>query len=266
MPCKINIRKCPVIILSLIILCLSCKPRDFDNDLRAAEAKLGQGDNDGAIAEYLGLAKRYPDDPRRPGILLSIALLYETIFNDDKLAAQGYKRLISEYPFSEAAITGLERHAHLMEKAGEIDRAIEDYSALLKHFPDHANRHKYRLMLAGAYLAQRNFVQARIETSPLLNDKQIPPDVYEHALFIVAESLFLEDRHADAVPYYQELIKNFPKSELAGEAALHLATCAEEMGYLGPARDITKEAGNLYPNKKVIDTRLKSIRERGTKK
>lgn len=241
------------------------RPQGFDADFQSAEAKVGLGDGEGALAAYRRLADRYPNDPRRPGVLVRIADLSASVLHDDRQAIRAYGRVIRDYPLSDAAMAARERRAHLSQKAGEIDRAIEDYYALLKHHPDRADRHRYRVLLVGAYLAQRGFPQARIELKPLLDDPAVPAGVREQALFAAGESYFLEEKPEQAVPYYQQLLQEFPTSSLASEAELHFATCVEELGYLGTARDITRDAARDYPNPKVIETRLKSLKERGGK-
>lgn len=242
-----------------------CTDKSFDEELKAAEEKVALDESVAAMSAYQGIAKRFPNDARRPGILFRIADIYENAIGDDGRAAEGYDLLAKEYPFSEAAVAARERHARLMEKKGNFDSAIEDYSALLKHFPESADKNRYILLLAGAYVAQRNFPQARTELKPILEDPAIKGDVRESALFITAESFFLEDKAAEALAYYEQLLEEFPKSKLAAEARLHMAMCVEEMGYLGTARDITKEAMRDYPNKDVVKKRLESIDNRGKK-
>lgn len=254
-----------IIALALLVSVSGCRPKNFDEELKNAEARFSLGENDAALDSYRNLLKHFPDDPRAPGISFRIAEIYENTFGDEELAAAEYGNVTKNYPFSEAARLSLFRHAHLMEKRSSFDYAIEDYAALLKYFPDSPDKYRVRLLLAGAYLAQRNFPQARTELSPLIEDKDTPKEVREEAVFTMAESFFLEDKPNEAVFFYQEFLRLFPQSHLAPEAKLHMATCVEEMGYLGAARDITKEAMRDYPNKDVVKKRLESIDNRGKK-
>jgi len=253
------------VLVFAVTLCACEGPAGFDADYREAEAKVGMGDVDGAVKAYRKLVDLYENDPRRAGAILRTGDLYATLAGNEELAAKAYGRVIDEYPLSDASMLARERRAHLSEKAGRHDLAIEDYSALIKHFPENADRYRYRVLLVGAYLSQRNFDQARIELKPLLEDPKTPPGVREQALFAAGESFFLEDEPEKASPYYQALLREFPTSRLAAEAELHWATCVEEMGYLGTARDMTRDAARDYPNRKVIDARLESIKDRGTK-
>lgn len=257
---------CAIALLFLGLPLAACHtPRDFEAELSAAESKVGMGDAEGALHAYRKIADRFPDDPRRAGVLMHIALLYATTLADEEMAIRSFGRVIDGYPLSEAARLARERRAELSLRRGEFDGAIGDYSGLLKLDPEHPEARRWRLLLAGAYLSQRNFRQARLELIPLVDDPQSPPAIREQALFTVAESFFLEGNLARAVPFYEELLRAFPQSPLASEAELHLASCLEEMGYLGTARDLTRDAARDYPNRKVIDARLKSLQERGGK-
>lgn len=251
--------------VAAILLLAACAPKSFDSEFREAEANVGLGDTDAALAAYRRVADRYRQDPRRPLILFRIAEIYENFLGERSMAIEAYGRLVDEYPLAEESRIAREKRAALSEIKGQFDAAIEDYYALIKHYPNGPDLNRYRILLVGAYLAQRNFPQARIEVKPLVEGADVPPEIREQALFAAAESYFLEDKPEKAAPFYQAMLKNFPESKFAGEAKLHLATCIEEMGYLGAARELTNEAKNDYPNKKVIDARIKSLDERGKK-
>ncbi len=255
------------ILLLLIILSTSAcfRPKTFDEGVRRAEAKLGLGDVEGSVRVYRQVERLFPKDERRPGVLLRIGDLHGVMKADPRTAAEAYGAVIDQYPLSEASMLARERRAQTLERFGDFDAAIADYSALLRYFPDHADRYRYRVLLAGAYVSQQQTRQARTEVRSLLEGSDTPKGVREQALFVYAESLFLEGRAQEAMPVYQTLLREFPSSDLAGEARLHLATCLEEMGMLGAAQALTQRARPDYPNPKVIETRLKSIDARGTK-
>lgn len=251
--------------LALLLCAQGCSKNNFEQNFAEAEAKMGMGDARGALGALQKVAGRYPQDPRRPGVLLRIADIYGIVMDEKKQAVEAYGAVIDEYPLSEASMLAHERRARLMENAGNYAAAIEDYAALIKHFPDHADHYRYRVLMGGAYMAGGEYDQARTELLPLLEDEKTPTRVREQALFAIAESYFLASQHDEAVPYYQAFLGAFPKSNLAGEAKLHLATCVEEMGYLGTAHDIAREARKDYPNKDVVDARLRGIERRGQK-
>jgi len=256
-----------LIIFTLTIsLCLvhGCKSRTFDSDLRDAESNMGIGYTDDALEAYISIARKYPGESRRPVILLRIAKLFEASKGDIPTAIKAYGRVIDQYPITESSRVAREERARLEQKRGNLDAAIEDINALIKLFPDYPDRLRYTIILGSIYMADRKYLQVRAELAPLLEDKSAPSNILEEALFIYAESFFLEGRPEDAGRWYKTFLRNFPDSNLGDEARLHLATCLEEMGRLGAARVVTRSASS-YPNRRVIDARLSSIDERGAR-
>ncbi len=252
------------IALLAVLLTAGCSRPSFEGCVREAEGKLGFGDPAGALVIYQKILAYHPDDPREPGVRLRIADIHGIVLGDDDAALAGYAEVIARHPLSEASMLARERHAELLLRRGDFSGAIEDYAALLKHFPRHADRFRYRLLMASAYLSQRNFVRAREELEALCDDAATPPGVRAEALFALAESYFLENRPERAIPYYEELLRRSPDVPLAAEARLHLATCLEEVGRLGSARAATKRSREDYENRRVIDLKLRALGKRGT--
>ena len=162
----------------LIFLSLAgCTSPDFDSQLRKAEERMGIGDVKGTIAVLSDLANRYPDDPRRPGVLLRLADALSLMDESPKRAIEAYGEVIRLYPLSDASMLARERRAHHFERIGDFDAAIADYAALLKYFPEHADRYRYRVFMAGAFLSKRQYREARDVLRPLLEDQATPPGV-----------------------------------------------------------------------------------------
>ncbi|MFH1829604.1 MAG: tetratricopeptide repeat protein [Pseudomonadota bacterium] len=254
-----------IIIFSFCLLAVACSRGDLSFDERAskAEAHIGLGNYVAALHEYNAIAKDFKDDPRHVGILLRIADLHATNLGNTEAALKKYGEVIDENPLSQAAREARERRAVIREQMNDYEGAIEDYSALLKHFGNDSRNMHYRILVAGVYLSMKDYRQAKVEIKPILEDPQVPKDILEQAIFLAAESYFLEGKNKRASGYYRWLLEEFPESKLASEAKLHLATCYEEMGYLGVAGYITESAAKDYPNRGVVDARLKSLKERG---
>lgn len=247
-------------IFAVILLSAGCKPKGFDRDLRDAESKMGMGHQGAAMKMYESIAKRYPRDSRRHEILLKIAEMDEVVEANYKAAIEAYGRVIREYPDTESARVARERRAALRHKGGDLEGAIEEYTSLINNYPQYESF--YRVLLGDVYIAKGDYTQARVEIGPLFRADAVPSEILEQAAFAYAESLFLEDHLEMAIKWYRAFLANFPDSKQADEAKLHLATCLEEMGHLGLASSVMKSASG-YPNKNVIETRLKSMGERG---
>lgn len=255
-------RKTNYKILIVLFFLLACSSSTFDQDIMNAEAKIGLNDTAGALKIYRHIAEKYPNDKRRPEVLVRIARVQNIFLGDYASAAKSYSRVIGDYPESKAAIDAREERAELYHKMGDMEGAVEDISTLIKRFPDNAD--KYRLMLARMYMATKEYVQARVELAQVIKSKTVSKNFIEEAAFMYAESYFLTGDTDAAAGWLDAFIKEFPKSEYIDEAKLHLATCLEETGKLGAAKTVMEDVKN-YPNQKVIDSRMKSMEGRGTK-
>ena len=253
-------------IVSIILIAFSACSRgkgDFADRVSKADAAIGLGNYLPALNIYTEILKDLSDDPRRAGVLLRIAELQATGLKNSAEALRVYGEVIAAEPLSEAARLAREKRAMLRERDGDYEGAIEDYSALLKHFSGRERSKLHRVQVAGVYLSMRDYRQARVELKPLFKDPDVSKEVLEKAIFIAAESYFLEGKSKRASGYYRWLLEEFPESDLASEAKLHLATCYEEMGYLGVAGSITRSAEEDYPNRGVIEARVESLKARG---
>jgi TolA-binding protein len=256
------------IIISLLILlsAVGCSKYSLEGDFNLAEQRMGLGDATGALKAYRNIKRRYPKDPRMPGVLFRIADIYGVMLGDGDKAIEAYSELIEAYPLSAASMLARERRAEIYSRRGDYDGVVADYSSLIRLFPDHVDRHRYGLLMASGYMAMRNFDLARIEFLAIANDKTIPERIRAQAVFALAESYFLDDKPKRAVSYYKLLLTKYPEFELRGEARLHMATCMEEMGKLGRARELMVQSREDFDNEQVVDSKLKDINERGTKR
>ena len=256
------------IVVSLLILlaAVGCSRHSFESDLKLAEQRVGLGDARGALKIYSDIARRYPNNSKLPGILFRIADVHGVMLRDDEEAIKAYGVVIDAYPLSEASMLARERRAEIYGRRGDYDGVVADYSALLGLFPDHADRYRYRILMASGYMSMRNFDLARTELMSLIDDKFVPQRIRAQAIFAMAESYFLDGKPKRAVKYYKILLAKYPNFELRGEAMLHMATCMEEMGKLGRARELMVRSRKDFDNEQVVETKLKGINERGTKR
>jgi len=243
----------------------SCnRSNGINDDIRDAEAKLGLGRANVAIEAYESILKKYPKDSHCPDIMYKIAEIYEKVLHNKSAALMKYKSVINAYPITEYSRKARERIAYICTNSNRIDCSIEQYEALIKFFPAYAEF--YRTLLAGSYMASKKYAQAREELKPILGMNAVPADVMAQAVFAYAESLFLEGQLAEASRWYKVFLSHFPKSKLAGEVKLHLATCLEDAGKFGSARRMMKSASSEYPNKAVIETRINGLEKKGSER
>ncbi len=243
------------------IFLMSCMSSTLDDRLREADAMLTLGEPKRSAKILVQSAKLYPEDPRRPEILIKAARIYDTFLGDLDNAVGVSSLVIDEYPMSKAALIAREHRFGLYKEARQFDNAAEDVSFLIKNDSENAERH--RLSLASLYLENRDYDQSRVELMNLIRDKKTSESTLEQSAFFYSESLFLEGQTETAAKWLAAFIREFPKSSYVPEAKLHLATCLEESGKLGAAMNVLSSA-KAYPNKDVISIRMKSMEDRGS--
>jgi tetratricopeptide (TPR) repeat protein len=245
------------------LLCAACSSLSFEGSFKKAEGEIGLGNYAKAAKLYEKLANKFAGDDRVAVIWLRLGDLYAYPMDRAVDGLGAYQKAIESSPTSEAARLAHERRAEVFEKIGRPSGMIEEYTALLKYFPDSADAPRYKMRLGESYLMAEEYQQARTELRGFVEKAGVEASQRQRALFDIGETYFLEGKPGKAVRFYYTLLRENPKSPLAAEAELRIATCLEEMGYLGTAYKFVYDAKNRYPNEKVIDERLEGLKNRG---
>jgi len=241
----------------------ACAKPAFDDALKRAEGELGLGNFEAAAKLYERMIRDYPGDSRQSVVYLRLGDVYSYAMGNIADGLRAYQRSVEMGPASEIARLAHERRADIFEMQLHPAGMVEEYTSLLKYFGDNADAPKYRMRLGESYIMSNEFQQARTELRGFVEKGGVSRDLRERALFDIGETYFLEGKPGKAVRFYHALLEENPKSPLAGEAELRVATCLEEMGYLGMAQKFAKDASKRYPNKEVVDDRIKGIEDRG---
>lgn len=251
--------------LSLLILLFlaSCSAPSFEASFRKAESEIGVGNYAKAADIYNRAIRENSKDPRIAVMWLRLGDLYANPMGELIEGLNAYQRAIESQPTSEAARLAHERRAEIFDRVGRPAGIVEEFAALLKFFEGHEDAPKYRMKLGEAYIMTKEFQQARTELRGFVEKSGVPSELRERALFNIGETYFLEGKPGKAVRFYYTTVKENPKSPLAGEAELRIATCLEEMGYLGTARKFALDAKKRYPNPEIVEERIKGMEMRG---
>lgn len=262
---------CVGLLVSLIVGASSCtrsqplSPDAFQAELRRIEGLVGLGKFEPAVDAYQRLAAREPLTSRSAALWVLIGQLYAGPLLRRDLALIAFGKAAEMAPLSEAARVAREQRAGIFEEEGVVDAMIEEYARLVKYYPEHERRFWYRLRMAEGFLIGKRYQEARAELEVLGKMTGLPEDIREHAFFDLGESYFLDGSMEKAGRTYISFLKQYPKSTFKGEVDLRIAACAEELGYLGTAYQFAADARDAYPNKEVVESRLKSLEQRGTK-
>jgi tetratricopeptide (TPR) repeat protein len=251
-----------IIVLAGFLLVVSCAAPDFEKDQKKAQELIGIGDFKKAAKIYNDLIKASASDREKAVVYFELGNLYAYQMMDIAGGLAAYQKCIESSPYSEAARLAHERRAEIFETQGIASKMASEYSDLLKYFPENENVPRYQLRLGEAYIAAKEYQQAREELRGFVEQAGVPADLRHKALFDIGETYFLESKPGKAVRFYYAFIQEDPASPFVPEAKLRIATCLEEMGYLGMAQKFAQDAAKSYPNKEVTEKRLNGIKTR----
>lgn len=155
---------------------------------------------------------------------LSLARVSDTSKETDdneKQAVALYRQLVETYPRTPFAAIGLYNLGNLLSQQNDLPAAIEVYQkALVAYAGNPLMAGLVHQRLAYAYLGKGDRELAAKSFSAVI---EIPGALNrDHALFELGKLEEAQSRPEGALAHYQELIKSYPDSPLAGEAGVRL--------------------------------------------
>ncbi len=208
-----------------------------------------------AVSTWEKLAKNYPHDPQAPSGLFRAA---KTRFDLGQYpeAVKAYERLTKSYPKHELAKDAGLQIGQCYYNAGDYSKAIVHYTDFLNRYPDDPQVPQVLQLLQTCYYrAQKTPDEIEKLTqnqakSPILADiyweegaKHYNGKDYDkareyfqkilfefpssslapQAAFYRAESLYLQEKFAEAVPAYENFVRYYPEDPQKSLALFHLA-------------------------------------------
>jgi tetratricopeptide (TPR) repeat protein len=138
-----------------------------------------------------------------------------------KQAIALYKRIVEEYPRTPSAPLALFSLGNALLQANELDPAIEAYKRFVLMYGSHVSLlGLVHQKLGYAYLLKGDHDQAAKAYSTVL---EFPGSLNrDHALFELARLEESRSRPEEALTHYQDLMKTYPNSPFANEAAIRV--------------------------------------------
>ncbi|HSN04478.1 MAG TPA: tetratricopeptide repeat protein [Nitrospira sp.] len=132
-----------------------------------------------------------------------------------------YRKVVEEYPRTQTAPVALFQLGNALVQANEVDAAIEAYKRFILMYGSNTSLlGLVQQRLGYAYLLKGDRDQAAKAYSSVL---EIPGSLNrDHALFELARLEESLSRPEGALAHYQDLMKNYPNSPLANEAAVRV--------------------------------------------
>lgn len=175
-------------------------------------------------------------------------------------AILAYLTLVRDFPRSPLAETSLRRAATVY-----LDRLDDPAGALplLQRLADArvAGADTVRYRIADSYFRLRNYEQARIEFETLL---RLYPETGRaaEAGYRIGVCLLLENRPAQAEKQLGATAERWPDDPFGMEALFALAGLYERRDELVRARDLLRDLSGRYPEKELLERRLRQVEDR----
>ncbi len=179
---------------------------------------------DEAVMYYRDLVNLYPDSPRRVEARMKLAAIYRGKKNDCKMAIIEYGKIISDdVPFSVAA-EAQHRIAMCHFQSGDIQQARTEFEILVADYPE--------------------------------------SEYVDDALYGLASCYYAQRRCQEAVRFYEKVVDISRDDNLVADSRFGIAACFEERGRLREALEAFRDLLEFYPNRRVVEQRLRKIEDR----
>jgi tetratricopeptide (TPR) repeat protein len=264
------------LVLFSLAACTSQNPRDR---FMLAE-RLWQEKNYGAaVAEYEKVIQKDPSSD------LGIEAAYrsattQTLFLNDQLGALRKLNRIIE-------VNREHRLAHpaskligeiLFTKLEQYEPAIQHYEKMLVNYPDDPARDEYTYRIGKAQFHLLRFDDS-IKTFRIVIEKYPNSESAKLAHFAIGvseqtkghqlqskEARLAQDAFKEAVKNYTDFIKLYPNDPLVLDAKFETGNSLEELDQVDAAYEKFQEILDKYPNRTVVEMKLKRIRDRKSQK
>ncbi|MDO8644823.1 MAG: tetratricopeptide repeat protein [bacterium] len=253
------------LLLSLILPFFACnQAKELNQDLLQAEKFYSEQLFSEAAKVYERLLSRYPESDRAVEIGLRLATVYQYNIQDSEKALEAYLWVIRHFPKKTETVMAYEKRIEIFKGRQEYGSAVEEYNNLLRlNFPE-IQRDRYRYEQASCHLKAKDLHQARESLQRFL--KEFPKSEWsDEALLDLGETFFLQNEFKPAEEAYRSLVQKYPQSPLLLTARFNRALSLEEMGEWNQSLRIYEEILPEYPNRDLIESKIKKLRERQEK-
>jgi tetratricopeptide (TPR) repeat protein len=240
--------------------------------MEEAEVARAQGEHLRAIATYEKVISLDPASQEAQEAYLQMADTHFYGLRGYAAAARIYEDFVTRGTPGPKLLDARKKLASLYQfHLKDYRGAIEQYRRLVEELggprgKQHEEILSYLMAIGDCYFALDNFNQARIEyralgevggaTGPKIQEMR------KRAAFQIAESLYMENRCEEALPHYEKLLSEPGQSEYDTRARFGVANCYEELGKNQEAMDLYRKILEQYPNKAVIELKIKNLQAR----
>ena len=246
----------------LLFLAAACGGREAQRRFDEAMKLFDAGDYLAAAHAFELVVVDHPRAKTADRSLFMAGQIYGLYLDQFDRSLDAYQRLVKDYPDSEYASRALLGRAEIYHyKYENYSRAILEYHRLLVRDPAFPQADQIHFRMARCFLELRNFDDSRAVLELIL--KQYPQsDWADDAALGLAESYYLQGRPETALSIYREFIRAYPQSPLLIQARFGVAKSLEESLRLDEAIAAYQALLKDYPNPGLIQERLTAVEKR----
>lgn len=264
------------LVITLGSACTSQNPRDR---FLLAERLWQEKNYSAAVAEYEKVTQKDPSSDLGIKAALRAAMTQTLFLNENLGALKKLNRIIEanrESPLAHEAYKQVGEILFL--RLEQYEQAIQHYERMIELYPDDPSKDEYTYRIGKAQFHLFRFEEA-IRTFRVVVDKYRGSEWAKRARFEIAvseqtkghqlqqkEARLANDAFRDAVKEFSIFVQTYAKDPLALEAKFEIGNCYEEMDQIDAAYNAFEEIRNLYPNRTVVELKLRRIAERKNQK
>jgi TolA-binding protein len=235
------------------------------DEYEAATKRWNAGDYPSAVRMYLGLVKEHPHSSRADDSLYWAGVTQFLYLGQTDKALETLQLLLKRYPRRDTAPEAQWYIAQIYELGySDYARAIEEYRKAIGQ-PSREVREKSLYGLADCLFRMGKIDEAREAWTSQVTEFPSGPNV-RLGYYRLGTMAFSKGELDAAEGHYRKALENNPDQELAMKANFALAGCLEAGDHLPEALKLYKEIEPSYPNKEVIQIKIKALEARIIKK
>ena len=173
------------------------------------------------------LQVKFPQHPLAQKALIEEATIY---FEQQEylkiIVLLGRQKLITELEDPRLRAARLYYLAQSYFKRKDLSKAISTFQQLIDAVPidsDNVFRHYARLSLAHIHIEQKKIPAAQKLLHSLLSTRTLPKSIKSDVLFQLAKIAGIQEKTQEAIPYYQQLLKEFSDSAHRDQSIVDLS-------------------------------------------
>lgn len=252
---------------SLVVAMLAGRTESAQTMLEHARDLALSGRHEDALTQVHRVLARLdeaPDPELHRRALVRAAQLTDLHLGEHRVneALSWHQQVIDTFPDSVEAFDAGVRISEILKQRFDDDaRASEQLVRVVDAFPTHSGAPRLLLRAARLAVEGRLYEQARNDAARVQANWPSSTEAAD-AQALIASTLHLEGRHAEAVVAWEELAERFEGTPAAARALAEAGHCLEELSDFAPAMARYLQALPQHPEPFGVQKRLERVRQK----